>query len=120
MERNILEDFQVLLVKRLDTLKYQKERRNLIRSHGRGSAEVKALDAKRMASFSNTYDKNANTIKSVSNQASYDEDSGEITVVVPPPTPRSMGDGSGSKEVVRVPVPVGAGSDPYEDLDFFG
>ena len=104
----------------LDTLKYQKERRNLIRSHGRGSAEVKALDAKRMASFSNTYDKNANTIKSVSNQASYDEDSGEITVVVPPPTPRSMGDGSGSKEVVRVPVPVGAGSDPYEDLDFFG
>ena len=104
----------------LDTLKYQKERRNLIRSHGRGSAEVKALDAKRMASFSNTYDKNANTIKSVSNQASYDEDSGEITVVVPPPTPQSMGDGSGSKEVVRVPVPVGAGSDPYEDLDFFG
>ena len=104
----------------LDTLKYRKERNQLIRSHGRGSAEVKALDAKRMASFSNTYDKNANTIKSVSNQASYDEDSGEITVVVPPPTPQSMGNGSGSKEVVRVPVPVGAGSDPYEDLDFFG
>ena len=104
----------------LDTLKYQKERRNLIRSHGRGSAEVKAHEAKRLASFANTYDKNANTIKSVSNQASYDEDSGEITVVVPPPTPQSMGNGSGSKEVVRVPVPVGAGSDPYEDLDFFG
>ena len=104
----------------LDTLKYRKERNQLIRSHGRGSDEVKALDAKRMASFSNTYDKNANTIKSVSNQASYDEDSGEITVVVPPPTPQSMGDGSGSKEVVRVPVPVGTGADPYEDLDFFG
>ena len=64
-----------------------------------------------------TYD---NAIKSISNKASYDEDSGEITVVVPPPTPQSMGDGSGSKEVVRVPVPVGAGADPYEDLDFFG
>jgi len=64
-----------------------------------------------------TYD---NAIKSISNKASYDEDSGEITVIVPPPTPQSMGDGSGSKEVVRVPVPVGAGADPYEDLDFFG
>ena len=64
-----------------------------------------------------TYD---NAIKSISNKASYDEDSGEITVIVPPPTPQSMGDGSGSKEVIRVPVPVGAGADPYEDLDFFG
>ena len=104
----------------LDTLKYRKERNELIRAHGFGSDEVKALEAKRLASFSNTYDKNDNTIKSVSNQASYDEDSGEITVIVPPPTPQSMGDGSGSKEVVRVPVPVGAGADPYEDLDFFG
>ena len=89
---------------------------------GEEGSEMKVLEGeeKETASFANNYDKNNNTIKSVSNQASYDEDSGEITVVVPPPTPQSMGDGSGSKEVVRVPVPVGAGADPYEDLDFFG
>ena len=89
---------------------------------GEEGSDMKVLEGeeKETASFANNYDKNNNTIKSVSNQASYDEDSGEITVVVPPPTPQSMGDGSGSKEVVRVPVPVGAGSDPYEDLDFFG
>ena len=76
-----------------------------------------------MASLVNNYDKNNNTIKSVSNQASYDEDSGEITVMVPPPpTSQPMGGGSGSKEkeIVRVPVPVGVGADPYEELDFVG
>ena len=110
--------------KAIAKLKYEKERRDLIRKHGRGSAEVKAHESKRMASLVNNYDKNNNTIKSVSNQASYDEDSGEITVMVPPPPTLQpmgpMGGGSGKKEVVRVPVPVGVGGDPYEDLDFFG
>ena len=60
-------------------------------------------------------------IDSLKTKASYEEDVSEIKVQLPPPpTSQSMGDGSGSKEVIRVPVPVGAGSDPYEDLDFFG
>ena len=61
-------------------------------------------------------------IDSLKTKADYEEGSiSEIKVnLPPPPTPTPMGGGSGEKEVVRVPVPVGKGSDPYEDLDFFG
>ena len=61
-------------------------------------------------------------IDSLKTKADYEEGSiSEIKVnLPPPPTPTPMGGGSGEKEVVRVPVPVGSGSDPYEDLDFFG
>ena len=105
----------------LEKLEYQKKRRDVIRAHGFGSDELKALESERLEQIGkNTYpdnivstNNNGKKISSVEAYASY-ENGGEEVVVIPPQ--ENTETSSQPEKGIVYPVMTGSGSGGNADI----